>query len=350
MELPDRLQQYVDAISASGLTLYDPIEIGDPDLWIPSAELEQILDLSLAGYSVAGLPLRTRSKVVNQEICKALGYPVPKSFTKTNPRFPGQDFDKYTQKANNLQIWNEEISPTRRYAVIRIGPDDVISKVKVVSGDVLAFLDTTGTLTQKYQARLNPGADAAELVSEQDTENVTALLHTNAQADLSESSPVALPSDETFLPVAEVHRRLLGLLGSTFPDPGSDQERNRGGDLHRLACLALGYPGYADNGQFPDIRNQLTEVKLQTSPTIDLGLVTPDSTSPLDMPKIKGRQLRHCDVRYAMFHGSITDGVVHLERLYVTTGADFFGRFPQFGGKVLNKKIQIPLPSDFFHA
>ena len=42
------------------------------------------------------------------------------------------------------------------------------------------------------------------------------------------------------------------------------------------------------------------EVKLQTSPTIDLGLVRPDSTAVLDIPKIGGKQLRHCDVRYAV--------------------------------------------------
>ena len=40
----------------------------------------------------------------------------------------------------------------------------------------------------------------------------------------------------------------------------------------------LGYSRYEDKGQFPDIRHQLLEVKLQTSPTIDLGLVLPSST------------------------------------------------------------------------
>ena len=44
-----------------------------------------------------------------------------------------------------------------------------------------------------------------------------------------------------------------------------------------------------------------------------------------------------------------TDGAnVTLTHVYLTTGASFFDRFPQFGGKVLNKKLQIPLPSDFF--
>lgn len=113
-------------------------------------------------------------------------------------------------------------------------------------------------------------------------------------------------------------------------------------------CQALGYSVYHDDGRFPDVRNQLLEVKLQTSPTIDLGLVRPDSHEVMDIPQILGRQIRHCDIRYALFYG-YTDGVtVTLTHLYVSTGEAFFSRFPQFGGKVLNKKLQIPLPAGFF--
>ena len=101
--------------------------------------------------------------------------------------------------------------------------------------------------------------------------------------------------------------------------------------------------------RFPDVRNQLLEVKLQTSPTIDLGLVRPASEEPLDVPQVAGTQVRHCDVRYALFYAQTDGAKVTLTHLYLTTGASFFSRFPQFGGKVLNKKLQIPLPSDFFY-
>ena len=87
------LQRYIEAISNSGLSIYDSIDIGDPELWIPTSELEEILNLALKGVSLAGLPLRTRSKVVKGYVCQALGYPVPSSFRKTQPRFPGQFFD-----------------------------------------------------------------------------------------------------------------------------------------------------------------------------------------------------------------------------------------------------------------
>jgi hypothetical protein len=340
--------RYVEAIRKSRLSIYDPVEIGDPALWIPTPELETILDAGLAGISLAGLPLRTRSKVVKEHVCQALGYPIPRSFQKTQPRFPGQLFDTYVQKSNNLQIWNEELAPTRRYVLIRVSAEDIITKVKVVTGDSLTLLDTTGTLTQKYQARLIPSTATAELVAPDDTELLRPFVR--AGLDLQTiASPINHPRDGQLLPIGEIFERLRTLIGTAFPDRGYDQERNRGAALHRLVCEHLGYADYRDDGQFPDVRHQLLEVKLQTSPTIDLGLVCPDSTEALDVPYIGGKQIRHCDVRYALIYAKRDGDNVLLTQLFLTTGKRFFTRFPQFQGKVLNKKIQIPLPDDFFN-
>lgn len=338
---------YVEAIRASRLTIYNRIEIGDPSLWIPTPELEELLNKALAGISLAGLPLRTRSKVTKEHVCRALGYPVPASFKKTQPRFSGQLFDTYVQKSNNLQVWNEELSPTRRYVIIRINDTDVITRVKVVTGEDLALLDTTGTLTQKYQARLIPGEDDAELIADADTDRLLPFVQLGANLAKS-ASPIDHPSAGLILPIREVFTRLASLVGQSFRDAGHDQERNRGAALHELVCRQLGYADYRDDGRFPDVRQQLLEVKLQTSPTIDLGLVCPDSEAPLDVPQIGGRQVRHCDVRYAIFYASTDGATVTLTRFYLTTGRRFFTRFPQFQGKVLNKKLQIPLPSSFF--
>jgi hypothetical protein len=336
----------VTTIRNSGLSIYASITVGG-DHWIPTPTLEILLNRELAGISLAGLPLRTRSKVVKEHVCKALGYCAPSSFKKTQPRFPGQDFDTYTQKSNNLQVWNEEITPTRRYVIIRISESDIITKVKVISGDALARLDTTGTLTQKYQARLITGLTTSELIAAVDTD--TLIPHVSINVAMSKYRPTDYPAAGELLPIQAIFDRLTPLIGKKFPDRGRDQERNRGADLHRLICMALGYTSFQDNGQFPDILHQLLEVKLQTSPTIDLGLVTPDSVSPLDVPMLnKQQQVRHCDVRYALFYATTSGGEVTLTHLFLATGAAFFTRFPQFQGKVLNKKLQIPLPSNFF--
>lgn len=344
---PTDPQRYVAAIRAKGLSIYDPIPIGDPDFWIPTPELQALLDSGLRGAFLGGLPLRTRSKVVKSRVCEVLGYPIPSSFTKTKPRFPGQFFDTYAQKSNNLQVWNEELAASRRYVLIRVSEGGMITRVKVVTGDALALLDTTGTLTKKYQASCIPNAQATELIAKKDTERL--LPFVKPDIDLSDiASPVLHPAAGSLLSIKELFARLATLVGKRFADAGADQERNRGATLHRLACKALGYSTYQDDGQFPDIRHQLLELKLQTSPTIDLGLVTPESVEPLDVPMICRKQIRHCDVRYAIFYGEVTDGMVEVTHFLMTTGADFFTRFPQFQGKVLNAKLQIHLPSGFF--
>jgi len=342
------IQATAHKIRESGKSIYDSLGPHDESLWLPNLQLEEMLNRSLQGMSLRGLPLRTRSKVVKEAVCKALGYPVPSSFKKTQPRFPGQNFDTYIQKANNLQVWNEDLDASRRYVLIRVSSDDVVQCVKVVDGATLAKLDRTGTLTQKYQARFSSGSQVAEMASSGDTALVQSVLGNQNLSESLSGSPVAPPSRANFLPIAELARRMTSMIGETFADAGHDQERNRGANLHRIVCQAIGYTDYRDDGAFPDITAQIVEVKLQTSPTIDLGLVTPDSSDELDLPAIDGKRLRHCDVRYAIFYGETDRTTVKLTQLVLVTGQDFFGRFTRFEGKVLNKKLQIPLPGDFF--
>lgn len=339
---------YVINISASGLSIYDPIDPEDKNLWIPTPNLEMLLDDFLKGLSLKGYPLRTRSKILKQKICKAMGYPVPSNFQKTQPRFPGQKLDTYAQKSNNLQIWNEEIEPIRRYAIIKLDDSDKVIKVKVLSGQELALLDKTGTLTKKYQARVVSNSKPIELASKSDTQTIKSLsISTNTYINSSQN-PTDSPKIENLLSIDVLFSRLSLLVGGSFKDEGSDQERNRGAALHRLVCKALGYSTYRDAGRFPDVLNQLLEVKLQTSPTIDLGLVSPNSEEPIGIPDIADKIIRHCDVRYAIFCGNIKDDEVTITNLILVTGEDFFKRFPQFQGKVVNAKIQIPLPKSLF--
>lgn len=147
-----------------------------------------------------------------------------------------------------------------------------------------------------------------------------------------------------FLPAEALYRQLLRLVGTRLSDPGLDQERNRGAALHRAVCATLGMAESADSGSFPDVLEQLTEVKLQTATTIDLGLVSPDDATPLEWFS----RVRHCDIRYAVFYGRSVGDEVEIEHLVLARGADFFSFFQRFEGKVVNAKLQIPLPRDFF--
>jgi hypothetical protein len=339
---------YVSNIRDSGLDIYAPISVGDPDLWIPTADIQFLLNRAIQGLDLDGFALRTRSKVVKTAVCEAMGYTAPTRFRRTRPRFLGQCLDVYVQKSPNLQIWNEDIAPSRRYAVVKVCQDNRVEKVRVISGDVLARLDTTGRLTSKFQARIIPGKADMELVAESDTDSLTRLTADYTGPRSFTVSPTSDPVVGQLMPIRRIYELMMPLVGSTFADAGLDQERNRGGILHEQVCAVLGYEYYEDKGTFPDIRHQLVEVKLQTSPTIDLGLVSPDSLEPLDMPRQGDVQVRHCDVRYVVFCAERASGEVRLTKLYVSTGERFFTRFVRFGGLVVNSKLQIPLPRSFF--
>lgn len=329
------------------LSIYDHVRVGDPNLWFSNSELEKVLSSEMIGFVVPDVPIRTRSKIVKTEICRILGYEAPSTFKKTKPRFPGQNFDSYSQVSGNLQIWNDEIEPGRRYVIIRISSKNIVDSVRIILGIDLAKLDTTGTLTHKFQARLIPSDQVFELVSRFDTAPVTANVSKQPHPTRFTCVPTLSPQSGQILPINEVFSRLSSLVGSKFPDAGANQERNRGSALHRLVCQGLGYGQYQDSGQFPDVVHQLLEVKLQTSPTIDLGLVEPASTEETEY-EVSGIRLRHCDVRYAIFYGNTDGSNVSILKFFLATGSDFFSRFPRFEGKVKNKKLQIPLPKNFF--
>jgi hypothetical protein len=333
------------SIAKSGKSIYDTLH-DSPEHFLPSGDLELMLRDGLAGLDL-NYPIRTRSKVLKSRICEILGYPVPASFKKSKPRFPGQDFDTYVQKSNNLQIWNEEIIPTRRYVIIRLNEASKVVGVRVVTGELLAKLDTTGTLTKKYQAKSRKPVTDSMLVSQSDAycvQDAIAALP-NRRLMLRQRSARELTLDfNSFLDIEPLFKKLAKLAGKRLSDPGPDQERNRGAALHKAVCETLGMAAYKDTGGFPDVMEQLLEVKLQTAATIDLGLVSPDDATPLDfLPRV-----RHCDVRYAVFYGTIVGCEVRIDHLVLTRGADFFSFFQRFEGNIVNTKLQIPLPRDFF--
>lgn len=335
---------YANNIASKNITIYDEIDISDIELFIPNEQLEQLLNAHLVGMEF-NYALRTRSKLIKQEVCRALGYPVEKSFRKMKTaKFTGQNFDVYNQSRNNLQVWNAEIALDRRYVITKLNDQHIIEKVKVVNGTEIAKLDKTGTLTQKYQASFGDIKNAPELISPNDTINLIPYLAT-IPVDLTNVSPISIPQIGQLLPIEILFPILSGLIGKEFIDPGVTQERNRGAGLHRLVCDALGFNNYADNGQFPDVRNQLLEIKLQTSPTIDLGLVYPSSDDELGIT-IGSYNIRHSDTRYAVFFADTNGTNVKLTHLVLTTGQDFFTRFTQFSN--VNKKIQIPIPNSFW--
>jgi hypothetical protein len=336
-----------ERIAANQPSIYDA---SHQDLVYDTAALQALLGREVVGQRAPGA-IRTRSKHIKQLVCAALGYPDPGIFSKTHPQFPAQDLDVHGQQSNNLQIYNEtDLDPRRRHAVFRIDDQDWITAVRVIDGETLSRLDSTGTVTSKFQASRRSGDTGSILVSSSDTTRFREELlpRTNVPAPLlAGQSPIEAPVPGLVLPIETLFERLAPLAGTRLSNVGLTQERNRGAGLHRVACQLLGLGDYADSGQFPDIRSQALEVKLQTSPTIDLGLFSPDSEKPAVS---LGHGLRHCDTRYLVVYGERTADLesVDVTAAVLSTGEDFFGEFTRFGGLEVNRKIQIRLPNDFF--
>lgn len=335
---------FISNIRNSQKTIYDSIPDDDENLFIPISDLQRILRDHLIGISLSGYAPRTRSKIVKTEICNALGYPVPKSFKKTQPRFQGQNFDAYTQKSLNVQIWNEPIDPERRYVLLKVDSEDVICAVKVITGKQLAGYDNTGTLTHKYQATMISLGRSA-LLSPNDTISVREYI-AHPSVNLFETSPNSKPKPKQLRSISQIYEALLPMAGSSIAYIGAGQERNRGAELHKLICEHLGYSQYQDDGTYPDITNQLLEIKLQTSPTIDLGLHSPEDGACI--MEVRGQRFYSKDIRYVIFDGEVEGDRISLNHLYIVNGCDFTKYFPLFKGKGQNAKLQLPLPQDFF--
>ena len=156
------------------------------------------------------------------------------------------------------------------------------------------------------------------------------------------------PIPQQVLTIEEIYERTLEIVGTRLPAVGAEQDRVRGEQLQEVVTMALGLARHNNQSQWPDILSQALEVKLQTSPTVDLGLVLPSDTDPA--PAL-GPTLRHCDARYLIAYGKIgNSGETEIAEIVVVTGEDFFTEFVQFGGLVKSSKRQIRLPPDLFNA
>jgi hypothetical protein len=316
---------------------------------LTNEQLAQAIEARFHGsLELRALPIKSRAKRARIMTCEALGYAIPKSFPRTQPRFGIEGFDIMVQRSNNYQLWNDDIRLSQRYVFIILDEDERVSGVRVVTGLDIANLPQTGTRTTKYQARFRDFAviEKASTVHGSDTERFYAYRNANLGAGARAGTVGVMPGPG-LLTLAELGDVLRALIGKKLKNPGAMQDRLRGQAVHEAVCELLGYDRYADSGQHPDVPNQLLELKLQTSPTIDLGLVDPTSAETLPLPFPQA--LRICDVRYAVFGATnLDDETTRINSVQLISGAAFDHVFPRMGGLGQNSKIQIRLPKEWF--
>lgn len=138
----------------------------------------------------------------------------------------------------------------------------------------------------------------------------------------------------------ELVKRLKCLIGAEFE---SASTKNRGQALERKVLDLLGYP-YDEKeqlyGAFPDIRNQLLEVKVQDSPTVDLGKFSPEFEEMV----VEDLNISTYDIRYLI---ALTNPKTELiEGIILVPGAKLGEVFSYVSDK--SYKCQRTIPIDFF--
>ena len=121
--------------------------------------------------------------------------------------------------------------------------------------------------------------------------------------------------------------------------------KNRGQALEKKVLELLGYQVNDSDllyGAFPDIRNQLLEVKVQDNPTVDLGKFTPETEEVV----IKDSDLTTFDVRYLI---ALTNPKTEvIEGIILSPGEKLGELFSYVSEK--NYKCQRSIPMSFFDS
>ncbi|MFX0197986.1 MAG: hypothetical protein ACFFCW_17845 [Candidatus Hodarchaeota archaeon] len=146
------------------------------------------------------------------------------------------------------------------------------------------------------------------------------------------------PSSDTLLPltyIKDVVKRKL--IGSQLA-PGTT--KNRGQALEEKIASSLGYtlqPGDLLAGGYPDLRHQALEIKVQDSPTVDLGMYSPEFEE--DIPLCEG--FKTTTIRYFL---AFTDPATNVIEGGVLCPGQYLGQhFTYVGEKSYNCQRAIPM-------
>jgi hypothetical protein len=132
------------------------------------------------------------------------------------------------------------------------------------------------------------------------------------------------------------------LIGKTLE---TNDTKNRGQALERLVLLLLGYS--EDNlqglaGGYPDIPNQLLEVKVQDSPTVDLGKYTPE----IEELVMENSNITTRDIRYLI---ALTNPQTNIIEGIVLVSGEKLGDIFTYVSDT-SFKCQRSIPMSFFEG
>lgn len=263
----------------------------------------------------------------------------------------------------NLQVWNR--FPNTSNVLVRYKKDDALIKCNDIRF-ILVQIDTDkqqiktiivatpqyivnqfgvfGVPTMKYQLIIaeTKRKEITGLFSKclffDDTHNMTAYTQ---QGDFYITDSISTsPQSGKLLPLKVIKSKVVSsLLGRKLVNADT---KTRGQELERIVATLLGYQ--IDDplvGGYPDIPNQLLEIKVQDSPTVDLGKYSPNNPVVIDA----NLNITTEDVRYLI---ALTDKSGNIEGLILCPGNKLGDSFTFVNGT--SYKCQRSIPMIFFDS
>ncbi|WP_299948831.1 hypothetical protein [uncultured Microbulbifer sp.] len=286
---------------------------------------------------------------------------------KGTPKILLEYIDTYivtTGSSYNLQVWNRNPASESvqvqyangdnlqsgevRFVLAKVCPENhVITAVAVLTPDyIVDRFGKFGKPTVKHQLIISASARQSVLdmpngiLFYDDDSNVGNISNIN---NLSEKSIHDEPRQDTLVPLSHirsiVEEKLIGL------EVKPAATKNRGQMLEEIFSSAMGY-SISDQellaGGYPDIRNQALEVKIQDSPTVDLGKYSPEFEDVVpDCGNFTTRTMRYL-IALTNPETNIIEGAI------LCPGNKLGLHFTYVGDK--SYKCQRSIPMDFFES
>lgn len=277
------------------------------------------------------------------------------------PSFLREYVDTYivtTGAAYNLQVWNRNpnsasvqvdlkgeeslLASDVRFVLGKLSSDGTIESIVVMTPD---YIEKTfgkfGKPTIKQQLIIS-NKKRDEIVKNRSL----VVDDISLPADVIDEKCGKIPADssikddpEKVLPLSYIDTQITdSLIGERLDVSLSTKQR--GQQLERLVAYMLGYKKQQEmlDGGYPDIRNQMLEVKVQDSPTIDLGRYSPQFEESIN-DAFTTRTIRYLIALTNAMNGSI-DGVV------LVPGEELGKNFTYVAEKSF--KCQRSIPMEFF--
>lgn len=262
---------------------------------------------------------------------EAVEYEIVPPKQKGVPSFLREYIDTYivTSGVNyNLQVWNRNPNSSSVQVDLKNGETLLASDVRFVLGKINAdeIIESIVIMTPEYiENRFGkfgkPTVKQQLIISNKKREEILKkhsmiVADTNISVDLLDNENNMVVGDvnikdepERVLPIETINQQVTEkLLGEKLDISLSTKQR--GQQLERMVAYQLGYKRLHEGleGGYPDIRNQMLEVKVQDSPTIDLGRYSPQFEEQIN-EEFTTRTIRYLIALTDASNGEI-DGVV----------------------------------------